>query len=82
MSRIGDELMQQCRAQPDSRQQVVITLTEGAADRDPATLGLEDAQPIEGLDGVYVASLTGDALMRLAARDEIEEIVEDFDVLI
>ena len=81
MPRIEQGLEEFSRKYPQQRRQVVITLTEEAQHLKAADLGLLDAEEIGDL-GILKGSLTGEQLLELSQRSEVEEIVLDRDVYI
>ncbi len=75
MGKISDELHKQCQTEPAKRFATVVTLADGV---DPGAVDLPDATEI--FTGVYALKADGETLAQLAERDEVAEIVEDFEV--
>jgi hypothetical protein len=81
LARIEQDVEELSRKHPQQRQQVVITLTEEAQHLKAADLGLVDAEEIGDL-GILKGSLTGEQLLELSQRSEVEEIAADRDVYV
>ena len=79
MARIEQDLEARIRKDPHQAQRVVITLTEASQHLSPADLGLAGVQEI-GDSGILTGSVTGEQLLELSKRSEIEEIVSDSEV--
>ena len=79
MARIQQDLEERIRKDPRQAQQVVITLTEASQHLSAADLGLDGVQQIGDL-GILTGSVTGQQLLELSKRSEIEEIVSDSEV--
>ncbi|MDP6352429.1 MAG: hypothetical protein QF926_10460 [Alphaproteobacteria bacterium] len=79
MANTDPEFARRCREAPDQPRRVVITLAEGATERDLGALGVSGHAAIEGLDGICVATVTGRQYLALSKRPEIEDIAEDIE---
>lgn len=80
MGRITENLETLCRQEPSRPRNVVITLSETAQATQAAELGIDDAQEFPGLPGMFKGCLPGEKILELIQRQEIEEIIEDFQV--
>ncbi len=77
MSKIDENLAKLCRETPEKEQKVVITLSPESQSLTAAELGLSGAQQIGELSGIYTGTFTGEKLLELSQRREIEEITPD-----
>ena len=82
MAQMDATLEQLCQEDPQQLRQVVITFVERAQNVKAADLGLTEAEQIAGLLGIWKCSATGEKLLELSQRSDIEEITEDMEVSI
>ena len=80
MAQIDATLEQLCQEDPQQLRQVVITFAEGMQSVNAADLGLTEVEEIAGLPGICKCSVTGEKLLELSKRSDIEEITEDMEV--
>ncbi len=81
-NRIDVQLERDCRESPQIPRDVVISLVEGTEQLGPAGLGLDHLEEIEGQPGMLKGSITGEKILELKDRDEVEYIGPDFEVSI
>ncbi|MEA2000848.1 MAG: hypothetical protein U9N84_03035 [Actinomycetota bacterium] len=62
---------------PDASNDVVIVLAHDSEDTSPVSLGMVGYEPIPFQSGMFKATMTGAALLRLAERKEVEDITPD-----
>ena len=79
MSKINDSLAKLCRETPEKEQKVVITICKESQSVTAAELGLSGAEQIATLPGIYTGTFTGEKLLELSQRSEIEEITPDIE---
>lgn len=77
MAGADPDLQRKARESPAGKLRVVITMSPRAQDLDPTELGIADAQSFGGFRGMCVATVTGQQVLDLAGREEIEAIDED-----
>ena len=80
MGRLAENLEALCREEPSKARNVIITLSEAAREMKASELGLDTAQEIPGLSGIFKGSLPGEKILDLIQRQQVEEITEDFEV--
>lgn len=78
MARMDAELETLCRSYPSHYQDVVITLTESAQHIKATDIGLPTAKEI-GM-GILSGTFTGQMLLELGKRPEVEEITFDIQI--
>lgn len=82
MDRMDENLEKLCEENPQELRQVVVTLAEGSHSVNASDLGVAELEEIVGLPGIFKGSLTGEKLLKLCKRSEIEQIIEDIEVSI
>jgi hypothetical protein len=80
MSKIEPHLAQSYQENPQSPQKVIITLAPESQSLKAADLGLSDVQEIGEGSGIYTGTFTGEKLLKLSQRHEIQEITPDIEV--
>jgi hypothetical protein len=78
VAKIEPKLKALCEKEPNQSQQVVITLSDTASHLAAADLGLIGAEKIG--EGILKGSFSGDQVLELGKRVEVEEIISDFEV--
>lgn len=81
MGSINERLERSCRAEPNRRFPVVITLAESFRDLSAQELEI-DARSVGGVPGILVGTLAGELILELIDRDEVLEVTEDDEVSI
>lgn len=78
MSALSETFAQHLSANPDALYPVVITLQPNAANWSPdGALESASIQPLEGLQGIYKASLPGREILKLRQDGRIQAIEPD-----
>ncbi|MDB5241782.1 MAG: hypothetical protein JWP57_2407 [Spirosoma sp.] len=77
MSAISEGFAQRLNASPDDTYSVMITLHPDAAIKPDTTLKSTNIEPVEGLQGIYKASLSGHEILKLQHNDNIQAIESD-----
>jgi hypothetical protein len=77
MKAISEGFAQRLNASPDDTYSVMITLHPDADDTNAAALKSTNVKPVEGLKGIYKATLSGRELLKLQQDDTIKAIEPD-----
>lgn len=78
MNALSDSFTRQLNTDPDATYSVMITLDPSKANKASfATHDGLDVQPVEGLDGIYKANLSGREILKLQQDDSIQAIEPD-----
>lgn len=80
MATLSSEFQQQLATNPDGFYTVVITLGPNAAETERTIrrlAGSDNVQPIEGLEGFYKATLSGQDILRLNEDAQVQSIDPD-----
>lgn len=77
MNAISEGFAQRLNAHPDNTYSVMITQHPDAADKVNPALQSTNVKPIDGLRGIYKASLSGHELLELQHDDTIQAIEPD-----
>lgn len=77
MNTISEGFAQRLNASPDDLYSVMITTHPDAADKHVAALESMNVKPVEGLKGIYKATLSGHELLKLQHDDTIQAIEPD-----
>lgn len=80
MCNMDENLKKLCRENPKQSRKVVITLSEEYQNIKPDEIGMPKLEEIQGIPGIFKGTFTGEKLLDLTKRNEIKEIVEDFEV--
>lgn len=75
-----ESLVRMCAERPDLPRDAVVVLAAGSEDVPPESLGLTNYAAIPYQPGMFKATMTGAALLRLAQRPEVEAISPDDEV--
>ncbi len=74
---LAEPFAQQVQAQPDRSFPVLITLQPEASDADVAALAKPGLEKIEGVDGLYRGTLSGQDILELQHEKAIQSIDSD-----
>ena len=78
MNALSDNFAQQLSNDPDATYSVMITLNPKKPGKASFTTHESmDVQPVEGLDGIYKANLSGREILELQEDDSIQAIEPD-----
>lgn len=77
MTALTESFAQRLNTNPDATYSVLITLHPDAVNKAPAALNSAGVQPIDGLQGIYKATLSGQELLRLQNDDSVQAIEPD-----
>lgn len=78
MSALSDNFAQQLSTNPDATYSVMITLNPHQSSKASFTTHESmDVQPVEGLEGIYKATLSGREILELQQDDSIQAIEPD-----
>lgn len=78
MNALSDNFAQQLSTDPDATYSVMITLNPNkSANNSFTTREATDVQPVEGLEGIYKATLSGREILKLQEDDSIQAIEPD-----
>jgi hypothetical protein len=78
MNALSNEFARQLSTNPDATYSVMITLNPNTPSKASfATHESMDVQPVEGLDGIYKATLSGREILKLQQDDSIQAIEPD-----
>jgi len=80
MKCIDEKLEKLCIQEPKRPRKVVITLKEESKNLKPIDIGLSQAKELKGIPGAFAGTFTGEELIKISKRKEIQEIIEDFEV--
>ena len=77
MKSISEGFAQRLNTSPDDTYSVMITMQPDAVDKANSALKSANVKPIEGLKGIYKASLSGHELLKLQHDNTIQAIEPD-----
>lgn len=78
MNALSDNFAQQLSTNPDATYSVMITLTPNSSSKSNFMARESmNLQPVEGLDGIYKATLSGRDILTLQQDDSIQAIEPD-----
>ena len=77
MTTLPEAFAQRLSTDPDATYTVLITVNPDAADKANAALESISVKPVDGLQGIYKANLSGHELLKLQHDDTIQAIEPD-----